>query len=53
MNPAAYAPWAMDNEDDDFWPWCISDENPLHGNHSGCSPHSDGFEEVEDGKFPF
>lgn len=48
-----YAPWAMDNEDDDFWPWCIPDENPLNGNHSGCPPRSDGFEEVEDGEFPF
>ena len=48
-----YAPWAMDNEDDDFWPWCIPDENPLNGNHSGRPPRSDGFEEVEDGEFPF
>ena len=48
-----YAPWAMDNEDDDFWPWCIPDENPLHGNHSGRPPRSDGFEEVENGEFPF
>ena len=49
----SYAPWNMDDEDNDFWPWCSSDENPPRGNHCGRSPHSNGFEEVEDGEFPF
>lgn len=49
----SYAPWNMDDEDDDFWPWCIPDENPPHGNHSGRPPRSDSFEEVNDGEFPF
>ena len=49
----AYAPWDTEEEDDDFWPWCIPDENPTHGNHSGRPPRSDGFEEVNDGEFPF